>query len=69
MFALDRQERGQGDSSAVQEIEREHGIRCVSVVTLAELIEALARPVGGRTAISDDQLTLLKAYRARFGVD
>jgi orotate phosphoribosyltransferase len=68
VFALDRQEKGRGDLSAVQEIEREQGIRCVSVVTLADLIEALARPGGGRSAISDDQLTLLRAYRARFGI-
>ena len=68
VFALDRQERGQGELSATQEIEREHGIRCVSVVTLADLIEALAHPPGGRAAISDDQLTRLEAYRARYGV-
>lgn len=68
VFALDRQERGQGELSATQEIEREHGIRTVSVVTLADLIEAVSRPAGGRAAISDDQLTLLKAYRQRYGV-
>ncbi|HEY7886763.1 MAG TPA: orotate phosphoribosyltransferase [Steroidobacteraceae bacterium] len=68
IFALDRQERGHGALSATQEIEKEHGIPCVSVVTLADLIEALSRPHNGRTAISDDQLTLLKAYRQRYGV-
>jgi orotate phosphoribosyltransferase len=68
VFALDRQERGQGALSATQEIETEHGIRCVSVVTLAELIEALSRPVAGRRLISEDQLTLLRAYRQRYGV-
>ncbi len=68
VFALDRQERGQGDLSAAQEIEREHGVRTVSVVTLADLIEALSRPAGGPAAISDEQLTLLKAYRQRYGV-
>jgi orotate phosphoribosyltransferase len=68
VFALDRQERGQGELSATQEIEREHGIPCVSVVTLADLIEALSRPKEGRAAISDDQLTLLEAYRQRYGV-
>ncbi len=46
IFALDRQERGQGALSATQEIESEHGIPCVSVVTLADLIEALSRPTG-----------------------
>ena len=68
VFALDRQERGQGALSATQEIEREHGIPCVSVVTLADLIEALSRPGAGRSAISEDQLTLLRAYRQRYGV-
>ena len=68
VFALDRQERGQGALSATQEIESEHGIRSVSVVTLSDLIEALSRPAGGRPAISDEQLTLLKAYRQRYGV-
>ncbi|HEV7137675.1 MAG TPA: orotate phosphoribosyltransferase [Steroidobacteraceae bacterium] len=68
VFALDRQERGQGALSATQEIASEHGIPCVSVVTLADLIEALSRPQDGPSAISDDQLTLLKAYRQRYGV-
>jgi orotate phosphoribosyltransferase len=68
IFALDRQERGQGTLSATQEIEKEHGIPCVSVVTLGDLIEALARAHDGRPAISDDQLTMLKAYRQRYGV-
>jgi len=68
IFALDRQERGQGMLSATQEIEKEHGIPCVSVVTLADLIEALSRERDGRAAISDDQLTMLRAYRQRYGV-
>jgi orotate phosphoribosyltransferase len=68
IFALDRQERGQGTLSATQEIEKEHGIPCVSVVTLADLIEALSRARDGRSSISDDQLTMLKAYRQRYGV-
>src|ERR1043165_1046302 len=41
-LALDRQERGQGTRSAVQELEAEHGLKCVSVVTLVALIEALS---------------------------
>ena len=68
IFALDRQERGQGTLSATQEIEKDHGIPCVSVVTLGELIEALSGARAGRTAISDEQLTLLQAYRQRYGV-
>lgn len=67
-LALDRQERGQGARSAVQELEVEQGVRCVSVVTLETLIETLAAPVKGATRISADQLTALRAYRERYGV-
>jgi orotate phosphoribosyltransferase len=67
-LALDRQERGQGARSAVQELEAEHGLRCVSIVTLAELIEALAARGGGELRISEEQLTALRVYRERYGV-
>jgi orotate phosphoribosyltransferase len=67
-LALDRQERGQGALSAVQELERLEGLRCVSIITLADLIEALAHPPAGRARISDDQLTALRAYQQRYGV-
>ncbi len=66
-LALDRQERGQGALSAVQELEQTQGLRCVSIVTLAGLIEALARAPDGRARISDDQLTALRAYQQRYG--
>jgi len=67
-LALDRQERGQGALSAVQEIESAHGLECVSVITLGDLIEALARPASGPARISAEQLTSLRAYREAFGV-
>jgi orotate phosphoribosyltransferase len=67
-LALDRQERGQGERSAVQEVESDFGIRCVSIVTLADLIETLSNERPGRTGISAEHLTRLKAYRERFGV-
>jgi orotate phosphoribosyltransferase len=67
-LALDRQERGQGTRSAVQELEAEHGLKCVSVITLAALIEALSSGAGGSSRISADQLTALQAYRDRYGV-
>ena len=67
-LALDRQERGQGALSAVQEVEQTEGLRCVSIITLADLIEALTQPADGRVRISDDQLTALRAYQQRYGV-
>ena len=67
-FALDRQERGVGQLSAVQEIQTQEGLTCVSVVTLDELIETLSHPPDGQVRISAEQLTSLRAYRQRYGV-
>jgi orotate phosphoribosyltransferase len=67
-LALDRQERGQDSLSAVQEVEQREGLRCVSIITLTDLIEALTRSPDGRARISDDQLTALRAYQQRYGV-
>ena len=66
-LALDREERGQGNLSAVQELERTENLKCVSVVTLSDLIEALSRPAGGQARVSAEQLAALAAYRARYG--
>jgi orotate phosphoribosyltransferase len=68
-LALDRQERGQGPASAVQELEQQQGLECVSIVTLADLIEALSRPADGRARISAEQLTALRAYRERYAAE
>ena len=68
LLALDRQERGQGERSAVQELAAAHGVSCVSILTLGQLLMALENPPDGRTRVSAQQLTALKAYRAQFGV-
>ncbi len=63
VIALDRQERGQGELSAVQEVERAHGIRVLPLVTLRDLITHLA----GRTEYAG-HLEKLREYQARYGV-
>ena len=68
LLALDRQERGQAERSAVQEIYAAHGVRCVSILTLGQLLSALENPPDGRARVSAQQLTALQAYRAQFGV-
>ncbi len=68
LLALDRQERGEGERSAAQELQVQHGIRCVSIITLADLIEALSRPSGREARVSAEQLTSLERYRDRYGV-
>ena len=68
LLALDRQERGRTERSAVQEIQATHAVSCVSILTLAQLLAALEHPPDGRNRVSAQQLTALKAYRAQFGV-
>ena len=68
LLALDRQERGLGERSAAQELEAEHGIPCVSILTLGGLVEALAARTGGGSMVSAAELAALRAYRARYGV-
>jgi orotate phosphoribosyltransferase len=68
VLALDRQERGLGTRSAVQELEAEHGIHCISILTLTSLVEALARRGKGGIAVSEEQVTALRAYQERYGV-
>ncbi len=68
LLALDRQERGEGERSAVEEVEARFGVPCVSIITLDELIAALARETDAPARISADQLTSLRSYRERYGV-
>jgi len=67
-LALDRQERGQGTQSAVQEVSSQFGLRCVSILTLADLIETFAAGSGDAVRISDQQLVALRAYQRAWGV-
>jgi orotate phosphoribosyltransferase len=68
-LALDRQERGLSERSAVQEMGAQYGLRCLAILTLAELIDALeAQPAGAALAPSAAQLQALRVYRQKYGV-
>ncbi|MGB9670182.1 MAG: orotate phosphoribosyltransferase [Halothiobacillaceae bacterium] len=60
---LDRQERGQGELSAIQEVEREHGLKALAIAGLADLIELMRGD-----AEFAGQLPIVEAYRAAYGV-
>jgi orotate phosphoribosyltransferase len=64
-LALDRQERGQAMQSAVQEVATQFSIPCVSIITLADLIEALRVGAGG---LPKQALAAMENYRSRYGV-
>ncbi len=62
-IALDRQERGQGQTSAIQEVEQQYGLQVSSIVTLDDLISYLQdKPelLNTREQVS--------AYRRQYGV-
>jgi len=65
VLALDRQERGQGERSAVQEVEQDMGLPVASIITLADLLADVA----ARADAEPGRLAALRAYRERYGVN
>ncbi|MBN8444706.1 MAG: orotate phosphoribosyltransferase [Gammaproteobacteria bacterium] len=63
LIALDRQERGQGELSAIQEVERDFGTKVVSIIGLNDLINYLQ----GKPELAE-HLAAVTAYRAEYGV-
>ena len=69
VISVDRKERGQGERSAVQEIEATYGFPVFPIVTIDEIIEALHNvPVDGRVYIDDAMRAKMDAYRKEYGV-
>jgi orotate phosphoribosyltransferase len=66
-LALDRQERGAQQSSAVEELATAHGLTAISIIRLADLIDALAQPGSALSSLAPEHLTALRAYRAQYG--
>jgi orotate phosphoribosyltransferase len=67
-LALDRQERGLSERSAVQEVASQFGLACVSIITLGDLIAALEAGDAPGAGPSPAELTALQAYRQQYGV-
>ena len=63
LIALDRQEKGQGELSAIQEVERDFNTQVISIVSLADLITYLEDKPG-----MEQNLKNIKQYREDFGI-
>lgn len=63
VIALDRRERGQGELSAVQEVERDYGIPVISIASLDDLLTFLA----DRPEMVDNRKRV-EAYRTLYGI-
>jgi len=64
VIALNRQEKGNGELSAIQEVERDYGVPVVSIITLNDLMSYLqdqAKDAG--------LLQRIAYYRERYGVE
>jgi len=63
VIALDRQERGSGELSAVEEVQQELGLPVASIARLADLIAFLEQRTGSAAALEK-----IREYRERYGV-
>ncbi len=63
LIALDRQEKGKGELSAIQEVERDFGTKVISIVTLGDLISYLKQ-----NPDYAEFLPKVEAYRADYGI-
>lgn len=63
VIALDRQERGQGETSAIQEVEQDYGLNVANIVCLDNLVEYLESSTN-----ETDHLSAIQKYRAQYGV-
>jgi orotate phosphoribosyltransferase len=67
LIALDRQEKGQSDLSAIQEVHRDYGIEVFSIITLADLIDYLANNDSADSSVGQ-YLDAMKEYRQQYGI-
>ncbi len=63
VIALDRQEKGQGDLSAIQEVERDYKIPVAGIVQLKDLVSFLQQK-----GDSPQYLDAIQRYRDQYGV-
>jgi len=61
LIALDRQEKGLNDSSAIQEVQDRYNMPVIAIITLENIIDYL-------TANASDQLNAIKDYQRLYGI-
>jgi orotate phosphoribosyltransferase len=61
LIALDRQEKGLNDSSAIQEVQDRFNMPVIAIITLENIVDYL-------TAESSDQLNAIKDYQRLYGI-
>ena len=64
VVAVDRQERGQRELSAIQEVARDFGLPVLSIISLTQIINYLEE-----TGLHAEHLQAVRAYRDEFGIN
>ncbi len=62
LIALDRQEKGLNDCSAIQEVEVQFAMPVIAIITLANIIEYLTAEA------ADEQLKAIQTYQSLYGI-
>ncbi|MBP8173674.1 MAG: orotate phosphoribosyltransferase [Aeromonadaceae bacterium] len=63
LIALDRQEKGKGELSAIQEVERDYQAKVIAIIQMGDLIRYLEEQPE-----MAEQLAAMRAYRAQYGI-
>jgi orotate phosphoribosyltransferase len=68
VVAVDRQERGTGETSAVRELEAEFSMPCFAIATIDEIVTTLASETrAGKPRLDAELLERIREYRERYG--
>ena len=68
VVSVDRMERGQGEKSALREIEEKYGLKTTAIVTMAEVVEHLYnKEYKGKVIIDDKLKAAIDAYYVQYG--
>jgi len=62
LIALDRQEKGLNECSAIQEVEERFNMPVIAIITLENIIDYL------KAEANSDQLNAIKAYQSLYGI-
>lgn len=68
VVSVDRMERGQGEQSALSEIQDKYGFKTTAIVTMADVTEHLYnKPYRGKIIIDDTLKAAIDAYYQQYG--
>jgi len=62
VVALDRQEKGKGELSAIQEVENNFGIAVVSIINLSHIVDYL------KANNDKNIISRIESYRSQYGI-